>query len=95
MRAASTLAPLSREEICTRFLPSSGLLIVWTSASWSPASRTTVRTWSTLTGRSSGAVIRVPPSKSMPKFRPLPAIAKAPISMIRPEAEKNHFEAPM
>ena len=40
-------------------------------------------------------MIRVPPSKSMPKFRPLPAIANAPMSMITPEAEKNHFEAPM
>ena len=59
----------------------------------SPAS--TSRTWSTLAAFASGAVIRVPPSKSMPKFRPLPAIAKAPISMITPEAEKNHFEAPM
>ena len=50
---------------------------------------------STLAAFSSGAVIRVPPSKSMPKLRPLPAIANAPISMITPEAEKNHFEAPM
>ena len=31
----------------------------------------------------------------MPKFRPLPAIASAPISRITPDIEKNHFDAPM
>ena len=39
--------------------------------------------------------MRVPDSKSMPKFRPSPAIAIAPIAMIRPEVEKNHFDLPM
>ncbi len=31
----------------------------------------------------------------MPRFRPLPPIASAPISRIVPDIEKNHFEAPM
>ena len=31
----------------------------------------------------------------MPKFRPLPPIASAPISRITPESEKNHLDAPM
>ncbi len=39
--------------------------------------------------------IRVPDLKSIPKFRPLPPIASAPISRIVPDSEKNHFEAPM
>ena len=39
--------------------------------------------------------MRVPDSKSMPKFRPLPPIASAPISRITPDIEKNHFDAPM
>ena len=39
--------------------------------------------------------MRVPDVKSMPKFRPLPPIASAPISRIVPDSEKNHFEAPM
>ena len=40
-------------------------------------------------------MIRVPDSKSMPKFRPLPPIASAQISRITPDIEKNHFDAPM
>ena len=39
--------------------------------------------------------MRVPALKSMPKFSPLPPIARAPISRIVPDSEKNHFEAPM
>ncbi len=39
--------------------------------------------------------MRVPPSKSMPKFTPLPAIASAPMSRIMPDIEKNQREAPM
>ncbi len=31
----------------------------------------------------------------MPKFRPLPPIASAPISRIVPDSAKNHFERPM
>ena len=39
--------------------------------------------------------MRVPDLKSMPKLRPLPPIASAPISRITPDIEKNHFDAPM
>ena len=39
--------------------------------------------------------MRVPDVKSMPKLRPLPPIASAPISRITPDIEKNHFDAPM
>ena len=39
--------------------------------------------------------MRVPDLKSMPKFRPLPPIASAPISRIVPDSAKNHFERPM
>src|ERR1019366_8469828 len=39
--------------------------------------------------------MRVPDLKSMPKFRPLPPIASAPIARIVPDSEKNHLEAPM
>ena len=60
-----------------------------------PATPSASRTSSTVAVRSSGAVIRVPDSKSMPKLRPLPAIASAPISRITPDIEKNHFDAPM
>ena len=94
--AASIVSRPAPEEIWTTLSPSSWLSIVWISASARPgpadARRAPGRRWRAC---SSGAVIRVPPSKSMPKFRPLPAIANAPISMITPEAEKNHFEAPM
>ena len=54
-----------------------------------------LRTWSTLAARSSGVVIRVPDSKSMPKLTPSAAIAIAPISRITPEKEKNQRELPM
>ena len=52
----------------------------------------TERTPSSSAVRTSEVFIRVPDSKSMPKFRPLPPIASAPISRITPEAEKNHRE---
>ena len=39
--------------------------------------------------------MRVPQVKSMPRLMPLPPIARAPISRIVPDSEKNHFEAPM
>ena len=39
--------------------------------------------------------MRVPDSKSMPKFSPRPAIAIAPITRITPENEKNQRELPM
>ncbi len=40
-------------------------------------------------------MIRVPDSKSMPKLMPSPAIASAPATRIRPDAEKKNFERPM
>ena len=52
-------------------------------------------TWSTVAGLLSAAVIRVPPSKSMPKFRPCTDIAIAQTSRITPDIEKNHFDLPM
>ena len=78
-----------------RSCPSSGLSTVWIFASPSPCAPSASRTSSSLAERSSGAVIRVPDSKSMPKLRPLPPIASAPISRITPDIEKNHFDAPM
>ena len=81
--------------IWTTFLPSFGLLIVWIFASDKALAVSAVRTWSTVAFFTSGAVIRVPPSKSMPNVTPLPAIASAPISRMMPDIEKNHLEAPM
>ena len=40
-------------------------------------------------------MIRVPPSKSMPKFRPWAASASAQTSRITPDMEKNQREPPM
>ena len=48
-----------------------------------------------LAGSDSAAVIRVPPSKSMPKFRPLMAMARAQTSRITPDIEKNQRDLPM
>ena len=53
------------------------------------------RTSSTLADCWSGAVIRVPDSKSMPKLIPSVAIAIAPAARIAPEKEKNQREFPM
>ena len=50
------------------------------------------RTWSTLAFCCSGVVMRVPDSKSMPKFKPRPAMAIAPTTRIAPENEKNHLD---
>ena len=54
-----------------------------------------MRTPSSLVGLTSSVLMRVPDSKSMPNSRPLPPMASAPMSRIRPDAEKNHFDAPM
>ena len=81
--------------IWTTLRPSSGLSTVWISASPSPSGASVSRTCSTVAGRSSGAVMRVPPSKSIPKLSPRMAIASAHTSRIRPEIEKNHREPPM
>ncbi len=48
-----------------------------------------------MAARSSGVLIRVPDSKSMPKLMPMPAMARAPATRITPDIEKNHFELPM
>ena len=44
---------------------------------------------------SSGVLIRVPDSKSMPKLMPSTAIARAPAAMITPEAEKKYRDMPV
>ena len=75
--------------------PSSRLSTVWISASPSPSGASVSRTCSTVAARSSGAVIRVPPSKSIPKFSPWIAIASAQIKRITPDIEKNQREPPM
>ena len=74
------------------FDPSSGSSTDWTSASPYPSGPSASRTWSTEAFCCSGVVIRVPDSKSMPKFRPRPAMASAPAIRIAPENEKNHFD---
>jgi hypothetical protein len=43
---------------------------------------------------SSGVLIRVPDSKSMPKLMPEIEIASAQISRITPDIEKNRFDLP-
>src|SRR4051794_1639153 len=92
----STCGGLSDEvRICTTFLPSSGSLADWTVMLLKPWFSTVLRMSCTDAERCSDAVMRVPDSKSMPNFSPLPAIASAPISRIRPDIEKNHFDAPM
>ena len=78
--------------IWTTLRPTSWFEIVSISASASPSGASVSRTWSTVAARSSGAVIRVPHSKSIPKFSPWIAIAKAQINRIRPDIEKNHFD---
>ena len=67
----------------------------WTSADGSPAACITSRTPFSSAFLTSSVLMRVPDSKSMPKFRPLPPIASAPMARITPEKEKNHFDAPM
>ena len=76
-------------------MPSSGFCSVWIFASARPSGASVSRTWSTVAAFSSAAVIRVPPSKSMPKLMPLPDIASAQTSRITPDKEKNHFALPM
>jgi hypothetical protein len=82
-------------EICTTCGPRSLFCSVWMCASASPSGASVLRTSSTLAGFCSEAVIRVPPSKSMPKLIPLAEIASAPISRIVPDMEKNHLALPM
>ena len=90
-----SVLPDSSAEIWTTFGPSSSFPTVWIFASPNPAGATASRTSSTVAGFSSAAVIRVPDSKSMPKFSPLAPIASAQISRSTPDIAKNHFEFPM
>ena len=86
-----------RSEIWKPLAPSSLSSVTrWISASSKPAPLRARRgPGPRRRSATSAALIRVPDSKSMPKFRPLPPIASAPISRITPENEKNHFDAPM
>ncbi len=89
--------PVSPSEICRPLPPSS--LSPWTfwisgflkPAAWS-ASEICVSDGLPV---ANATLARVPDSKSMPKFRPLPPMASAPMSRITPDTEKNHFDAPM
>ena len=60
-----------------------------------PALVTTELTCGWVASGSSAAVIRVPEVKSIPRFRPRPPIASAPISRIVPDSEKKYLLAPM
>ena len=54
-----------------------------------------VSSCASLTGFTKAVWMRVPDLKSIPKFSPLPPIARAPTSRIVPDSEKNHRDAPM
>ena len=95
MASSTRAGPRSLVEIWTTWEPSSGLVSVWIFASARPIGASVSRTWSTVAAFSSDAVMRVPPSKSMPKLMPLPDIASAQTSRITPDMEKNHFALPM
>ena len=82
-------------EICTTLSPSSGFLTVWICASPKSGRRDgapDVAHRRRLLQRCGDARAD---SKSMPKFRPLTAIAIVQTSRIAPDMEKNHFDAPM
>src|ERR1700735_2995818 len=66
-----------------------------TSALGYPAAVISDCNWLSLTDLTNAVWIRVPDLKSMPKFRPLPPIASAPIIRMQPDSEKNQREAPM
>ncbi len=74
--------------------PRSGSSTFWILESSRPSGASASRTWSTSALRSTGVLIRVPDSKSIPNWIPFPAIASAPTSRITPDAEKNHFDFP-
>src|SRR5436305_2169781 len=96
LRTCATLAGWScLEEIWKTLLPSALLVIFCTSGLPAPADVITERIWASLAGWTRLVVILVPDVKSMPRLRPLPPIARAPISRITPDSEKNHLEAPM
>ena len=91
----AAVLPETSSEIWTTLGPRSSFWIVWIFASAKPAGVIVVRTCSTVAGFSSAAVIRVPDSKSIPKFRPFAPIASVQTSRIRPDIEKNQRDAPM
>ena len=82
-------------EIWKPFLPAPWPLMRWISASAKPLGAIALRTAFSFVDWLSSVFTRVPDSKSMPKFRPLPPMASAPMSRITPDIEKNHFDAPM
>src|SRR5437764_787298 len=77
-------------EIWNTLLPRDLLETFCTCGPAAPAASTTDLTWASVAGFTRLAVILVPDVKSMPRFRPLPPIARAPISRITPDSEKNH-----
>ena len=83
-------------EIWKTFSPRSLFWTFWMLASVIPLRLQHRADWrSRSPGCVSAVVIRVPDVKSMPRLRPLPPIASAPISRITPDIEKNHFDLPM
>src|SRR5450755_2164348 len=82
-------------EIWKTLVPSALLETFWTSGLLAPAALTTELTCDALAGAFRLAVIRVPEVKSIPRFRPRPPTASAPISRITPDIEKKYLDAPM
>ena len=76
-------------------MPAPWPLMRWISASPKPLGAIASRTPFSLVDWLSLVFMREPDSKSMPKFRPMPAMASAPTRRMTPDIEKNHFEAPM
>jgi hypothetical protein len=70
-------------------------LISWILASPSPSGPSRSRNCSTVVGSERLAFTRVPLSKSIPKLRPFPAIAKAPTRRITPDIAKKYRLFPM
>src|SRR5690348_358674 len=60
----------------------------WTTGSWTPAALTIDWTADAVAGLASVASMRAPDVKSMPRFRPRPPIASAPMSRMTPDSEK-------
>ncbi len=70
-------------------------LIFWIFALPRPSGVIVSRIDCSLAGWLSSATRRVPDVKSIPRFRPFPPIARAPISRINPDAAKKYFDFPM
>ena len=67
----------------------------WTVGSEIPSEVSKDVTCCCVAAFSSPVVMRVPEVKSIPRFKPLPPIASAPISRITPDIEKKYLDAPM